>query len=46
MIGKYLPKATWKGIPLLNFIGRHALEIYVVHQPLIYGACLLWNMLR
>lgn len=46
LIGKFLPKATWKGIAPLNFIGRHALEIYAVHQPVIYGVCLLWDMLR
>ncbi|MBQ7013565.1 MAG: DUF1624 domain-containing protein [Oscillospiraceae bacterium] len=45
-LGKFLPKATWKGIRLFNFIGRHALEIYAVHQPLIYGLCLVWDMLR
>lgn len=26
----------------LEFIGRHALIIYVIHQPLIYGALYLW----
>lgn len=30
----------WKGFRFLNFIGSHALEIYVLHQPVIYG--LLW----
>ncbi len=46
LLGKYLPKVTWKGIPPLNFIGRHALEIYAVHQPLIYGICWVWSLLR
>ncbi len=25
-------------IPVLNFIGRHALAIYLIHQPVIYAA--------
>jgi len=27
--------------PPLTFIGRHSLPIYVIHQPVIYGLCLL-----
>ena len=28
-------------IPFFSFLGRHALLIYVVHQPVIYGVSLL-----
>ena len=24
------------------FVGRHTILIYLVHQPVIYGALLLW----
>ena len=44
--GQRILAVTWKGIPPLNFIGRHALEIYVVHQPVIYGILSVWNLLR
>lgn len=30
-------------VPPLSFLGRHALLIYVLHQPAIYGAALLWE---
>ena len=40
MAGQRILKISWPGLPPLNWIGRHALEIYVVHQPVIYG--LLW----
>ncbi|MCR5718304.1 MAG: DUF1624 domain-containing protein [Oscillospiraceae bacterium] len=43
LCGKQILNVTWKGIGVLNFIGRYALEIYVLHQPLIYGLLLAWN---
>ena len=30
-----------KGVRPLNFIGRHALIIYMVHQPVVYGVLYL-----
>ena len=38
--GEKILSIRWQGIKPLNFIGRHALEVYAVHQPLIYGV--LW----
>lgn len=46
LLGDAILKISWKGIAPLNFIGRHALEIYTVHQPVIYGMLLLWDGLR
>lgn len=35
------PKFTYRShVPPLSFMGRHALIIYIVHQPVIYGV--LW----
>ena len=30
-----------KKLPFLDFIGRHSLLIYMEHQPVLYGICLL-----
>ncbi len=39
---KKFPKYTYKNhIPFFSFIGRHALLIYIVHQPVIFGICTL-----
>ena len=43
LCGKQILGVQWKGIAPLNFIGRHALEIYMVHQPVIYGLLLAWD---
>ena len=40
LAGEKIFSCQWKGIPVLNFIGQHALEIYILHQPIIYGV--LW----
>lgn len=42
LAGRYILRIRWKGIAPLNFIGRHALAIYVIHQPVIYGILWLW----
>ena len=34
-----------KSVPVLPVIGRHALIVYVVHQPVLYGLTLLIGML-
>lgn len=46
MIGKIVLSVRWKGIPGLNFIGRHALECYIVHQPAVYGLLYVWHLLQ
>jgi len=39
--GESILAVRWKGIPMLNLIGRKALLVYVLHQPVIYGLMLL-----
>lgn len=43
--GRQVLSVTWKGVRPLNFIGRHALLIYVLHQPVVYGVLLAVNWL-
>ena len=39
------PKALYKKrVPPLSFAGRHALIIYILHQPIIYGVCSLVSL--
>ena len=45
LCGRQILGVKWKGIAPLNFIGRHALEIYVLHQPAVYGLLLLLTTL-
>lgn len=28
--------------PVLNFLGRHSLMVYLLHQPVVYGLCMAW----
>lgn len=43
--GKF-PEITYRSqVPPLSWFGRHALIIYLVHQPVIYGLCLLFYKL-
>lgn len=33
-------------MPVLNWLGRHTLPIYLIHQPVLYGLGLLWYYLK
>lgn len=45
-VRKKFPKFTYKNhIPFFSFMGRHALLIYILHQPVIFGICKLLSML-
>ena len=43
---RWIAKTGWdrfftRRIPVLDFIGRHSLIIYMAHQPILYGLCRL-----
>ena len=37
---------TRGNVPVLNWLGRHTLPIYLIHQPVLYGLGLLWYYLK
>ena len=51
-LGEYFRRrqfpSWWKPsrVPALSFVGRHALLLYVVHQPVIYGVLFVIEKLR
>lgn len=49
LLGPYLSRIpllqTMKCPKVLNFLGKHSLKIYLIHQPLIYGALLAAQLL-
>ena len=32
-------------VPVLNWLGRHTLPIYLIHQPVLYGLCMIYRYL-
>lgn len=43
--GKF-PTFTYRSsVPPLSWLGRHALILYLAHQPVIYGVCMLFSWL-
>lgn len=44
---KGLDRCFLRKIPVLDFIGRHSLLIYMAHQPILYGVCwLIFEVLK
>ena len=33
-------------VPVLNWLGRHTLPVYLIHQPVLYGLGLVWYYLK
>lgn len=49
LIGPYFERIGWvKNLPpsrFLNFLGRHSLKIYLIHQPIIFSVLWLYKLL-